>query len=860
LRQDSSHPERPAVSLPPSLAARRRALAAVLAWICGTLLASALAVPAWWWWAGASMAVLAAALLRGRGSLLACALAAAFLAAGWFNHRIDSPDPLALNTILKQASRAPDHPTLITVHATITEPPRFADPAPGVLSRFAPSQSPRLRMIARVSSLETSEGPVRAHGEISVWIETDKPPDMDLGHGQPVKLTGIYTPVTPALNPGQPDRVRLARQAGRVGSLSLTSTSLILPARHDSWSDHAAAASRRFLAMFRERASRALDAATPEGESRALVKALILGESDPGLDEATAIFSRLGIVHILSISGFHVSAMALFVSFLVRLLGERGRWQTALLALPIFAYLLLVPAQAPVLRAGVLALVIILAELASRRYDQATLLLWTCIGLLIWRPMDLWSLGFQLSCGMTLALLWIGPLAHDKLWGARVIIPGAWRRVTPLRLFTGALTSAASVSLLCWSLSTPLVAWRTGQVSLLAVIASVLLAPVFAALMYLSFAALLIGILIPPVASVVSWTVGVAVGELARLALALASALDAVPASSFLSPPIPWWAALALTASVLWWWVRGDRRSPVSWAVAAASVAILAAGITLTTRLPRDVILRLDTLAVADGSCHIVRSGDQALLWDCGSLRPGVGVRELPAAMRALGIWRIPTAVISHGDYDHYAALPDLADRIGLKRVLAGDRFLARAAASPEGPAAALLQALRERSIDVIPVSAAHHEPFGAARITFLSPPPSAPWPTENDHSLVARFDDLLSGSPDAPALLLLTGDIQSAAIASLRDRFPDLQARAVEAPHHGSNRSDAAAWVASLSPQAVVQSTGVTRAFARSASVWDDVKANSRWLTTARDGAIRIDIPRAGPLRTSAFRLEPTP
>lgn len=782
--------------------------------------------------------------------MLAFALAAALLAGGWFTHRILTPDPLALDALLAPVRSEPDEPLLITVHATIDEPPALVQPAPGVLSRFAPSQVPRSRSLVRVRALETPRGMIPARGEMSVWVDGDTIPD--LSPGQPVKLTGIFTPVAPALNPGQPDRIRLARQANRVGSMSLTSPSLIIPTPGSGWADRAAATARVTLAGFRERASQAMDAATPAGESRALVKALILGEFEPGLEDATAVFSRLGIVHILSISGFHVSAMALFVSFLVRLLGERGPWQTALLALPIFAYLLLVPAEAPVLRAGVMALVIILAELASRRYDPATLLLWTCIGLLIWRPMDLWSLGFQLSCGMTLALLWIGPLAHDKLWGARVVIPGAWRRVTPLRLLSGVITSAASVSLLCWSLSTPIVAWRTGQVSMFAVLASVLLAPFFAVLMYLSLAALLIGMLIPPVATLFSWMVG----ELARLALALAAALDRVPGSSFLSPPIPWWTALALTASILWWWVKSDRRSPLSWTIAGASVILLAAGITLATRLPRDVILRLDTLAVADGSCHVVRSGDHALLWDCGSLRPGVGVRELPAAMRALGIWRIPTAVISHGDFDHYAALPDLAESIGLKRVLVGERFLTRAAASPSGPAASLLQALRQRSVEVLPIAAGHRETLGEVRVTFLSPPAPAPWPTENDHSLVARFD----ASPGDPALLLLTGDIQSAAIGSLRDRFPTLQARVVEAPHHGSNRPDAAGFVASLSPDVVVQSTGITRASAPSASIWDDVKARSRWLTTARDGALRIDIPRTGPVRSRAFRLEQTP
>jgi competence protein ComEC len=594
------------------------------------------------------------------------------------------------------------------------------------------------------------------------------------------------------------------------------------------------------------------------------VKALVLGEPDPtpdpALGDAPAIFSRLGVVHILSISGFHVSAMALFVAFLVRLLGERGRWQTALLALPIAAYLLLVPAEAPVLRAGILALVVLLAELANRRYDPATLLSWTCLALLVWRPLDLWSLGFQLSGGMTLALLWIGPLANDRLWGTRLIVPGAWRRVTPLSLLLGLFKSSLSTSLLCWSLSAPFVAWRTGMVSLLAVAASVLLAPLFAPLLYLAFAALLVGLIFPPGAVVFAWLLTL----FADAALILAASLDHIPGSSFHAPPIHFAAAILATLSILWCWVQGRTRDPRSWAVAALAVITISVGIARATWLPRDLALRLDTLAVADGTCHVLRAprgaspgpGD-AILWDCGSLRPGLGVREIPAALRALGLWRIHTAVVSHADFDHYAALPDLAPAIGMRRVLLGERFLARAAADPSGPAAAFLDFCRTRSIELIPIAAGHVEPLGHLHLTFLSPPPEAEWPVENDHSLVAviggpshRVPVLRTVSSGAPALrtgsscfALLTGDIQSDAIAHLRDTHPDLRATIVEAPHHGSNRPDAAAWLATLAPRVVLQSSGPQRASAPTASVWDAVKRDAHWFATSDLGAIRTDL-----------------
>lgn len=839
-------PDQPGLRAP--VRARLRALAAWGAWSAGLLTAAAApdsAPSAWLWWAGALVAVLVAALARGRAVHAGLLIAAFTLGAGWFTFRLRTPDPAALPAVIGLEARPAGEPVLVSVEAVVTTPVRTADPPRGVLGRFARAESRRW-FVASLRSAEVAGRDVPARGAVSVWVAGEDAPDVV--PGQRIRLTGLFSPTPVPLNPGQPDLPRWAAQSGRVGSISLTDASLIIPRPHASAADALRGRLAEGLWWFRARGDRAIRAATPDDDPRAaaLVRALILGESDPALEETTAAFSRLGVVHILSISGFHVSAMALFASFLLRLLGERGRWQTALLAVPVAGYLLLAPAQAPVVRAGALALVVILAELLHRRYDPSTLLIWTSLAILVWRPMDLWSLGYQLSCGMTLALLWIGPKVHDTLWGVRVVVPGAWRRWTLRGAAVGWLKAAVGIGLLCWTLSAPAVWCRTGLISVAAVAAGVLLAPVFAALMYAAFAALLLGMIVPAVAGAAAWLIGL----LAHLAVVTADAIDRLPGSSLHAPPIPGWTAAVVTLLLLWCWVKGRARTPGLWLALSAAVAAAALGIAQRTWLPAGVVLRIDTLAVGDGTCHVLRgSGGGAMLWDCGSLRAGLGVRELPAALRALGVWRLPTAVLSHGDFDHYAALPDLADAVGLRRVLVVERLLRRAEQSPQGPLAALLADLRRRGVEVVPVAAGDALALGAVRLTFLSPPHDAAWPVENDHSLVARVDPA-DQPATGPALALFTGDIQSAAILGVREHAPTLRASVVEAPHHGSAKADAAAWVAGLAPRVVVQSTGPRRVGGAADQVWGPVRRSARWLTTAVDGAIRVDIGTDGSVR----------
>lgn len=802
--------------------------------------------PAWAWWAIAVAAVLVAATARGR-VIPAALLAAAFaLGGGWFTFRVRTPDPASLSRVLDLDGARPGEPILVAVEAIVTAPVRDAAPPGGVLGRFARAEARRW-FTASVRTAELGRQQAPARGEVSVWVAGERGPAVS--PGQRVRITGLFSPTSPPLNPGQPDLVRWGAQSGRVGSISVTDAGLITSRPHVSAFDALRGRLSEALWWFRARGDRAMRAATATGDARAsaLVRALILGESDPALEETTAAFSRLGVVHILSISGFHVSAMVLFASFLLRLLGERGRWQTALLAVPVAGYLLLAPAEAPVVRAGVLALVVIIAELLHRRYDPSTLLIWTSLAILVWRPMDLWSLGYQLSCGMTLVLLWLGPRVHDALWGGRLVVPGAWRRWTLRRAIAGWLKASLSAGLLCWTLSAPAVWCRTGLISVAAVSAGLLLAPIFAALMYAAFAALLVGLLIPAAAAVVAWPIG----RLAHMAVVVADAVDALPGASLRAPPISGWAAAAITAILLACWIWGRTAKPGLWAALAAAVGFAAAGVVARTWLPADVVLRIDTLAVGDGACHVLRasSGD-ALLWDCGSLRAGLGVRELPAAMRALGIRRIPQAVVSHGDFDHYSALPDLAGPMGLRRVLVVERLLNRAAESPGGPVNAFLAEMRRLGVEVVPVAAGDSTALGSLRLTFLSPPRGAAWTAENDYSLVARVDGV-GAVPESPALALFCGDIQSAAIVGLRGRFPSLRALVVEAPHHGSLKADAAAWVRTLSPATVLQSTGPHRLGPRAEEVWGEVRRSAEWFTTATRGAITTEVTTAGVVRT---------
>jgi competence protein ComEC len=257
--------------------------------------------------------------------------------------------------------------------------------------------------------------------------------------------------------------------------------------------------------------------------------------------------------------------------------------------------------------------------------------------------------------------------------------------------------------------------------------------------------------------------------------------------------------------------------------------------------------VRVDTLAVGDGTCHLVRSGRGALLWDCGSLTPGVGRLLVPRAVRALGASTVPTVVITHPNLDHFNGVLDIAEPLRIQRVIVGQAFLDHAAAHPRGGEAYTLAELARRGVEVRVVAAGERVDVGGVPLEFISPPRNASWAEDNNRSLAG----VIGGAAPGRADLLLCGDIEAEAIGWIRAQRPSLRAAVMEAPHHGSANEAAMAWVESVAPRVVVQSTGPGRA---GDERWAAVRAGRAWWCTAVDGACWAEVTADGGVRSGAF------
>ncbi len=218
------------------------------------------------------------------------------------------------------------------------------------------------------------------------------------------------------------------------------------------------------------------------GEAGDLLAALLLGETDCLRDSTALHFRRLGISHILAVSGMHFVTLSMALAALLRRFCL-PRPAVIAITLPLMLfYTVLTGAPPSVLRAFAMALVMQLSYFFGRRSDTLTSLFFSGMLLSLFNPFLLFSVSFLLSFCATLGIV---------VCFHAVRCSASFARLSPrLRDFLVApLLSTVAATLF----TLPITLTVFGQLSLLALPANLLLGLPFQLLLCLAVPALILG-------------------------------------------------------------------------------------------------------------------------------------------------------------------------------------------------------------------------------------------------------------------------------------------------------------------------------------------------------------------------------
>jgi competence protein ComEC len=680
-----------------------------------------------------------------------------------------------------EASLPPADPGGVAAYNDTGEPLRLA----GTVGTEPEQRGEAQRFVVDVTSIEDG-GWQPSNGRVLVTV----PLYPQFAYGDLVELWGeVEAP--PVL-----DTFEYRDYLARRGIVSLSHYPEVVVHAYDGGN-----ALKRALYDARTPLSESLEHSLPEPEG-ALARGILLGQRASIPEDVNDAFNAAGISHLIAISGYNVMLVAGAVIGAVT--PAAGRRRATLVAMGVVvAYAAFVGGEPSVLRATLMALVMLGATLAGRPGSGLTAVALAGAALVAWRPLIIQDISFQLSFAATLGLVTLATPVRE--WLLEVLDARLSNAMASAIADNVSLTFAASLAV------TPIIAANFGRLSLISLPANLL-----ATLMF-PFA--LLGAFVTALAGVVDASLGRATGEIAYLPLhylvVLADLASRVPLASVAVSGFGWVEAamlyialLALAAALAQ--ATKDVVAPgslprVGAVPAFAFATVLVAGYVWWGALqPPDDNLRLTVLDVGQGEAILIEapSGTRVLV-DGGP--SGAAVMNALGDVLSPSERRIDLMVLTHGQDDHVTGLVEVLERYEVGAVLWNGL------PGETGGFQAWMAAVSLRRLPVsVAVSGQTIDLGDGVYMDVLHPQPVYLRDTQDDQNNNAVVLRLVYGDVS----FLLTGDIEAEAEEAILHAGHDVTATVLKVAHHGSDGATTRPFLEAASPSLAVVSAGEDNPF----------------------------------------------
>lgn len=247
---------------------------------------------------------------------------------------------------------------------------------------------------------------------------------------------------------------------------------------------------KRFLLKTRGQIEKRVRRFLPEPQS-SLLLGIVLGVKTEMPENFWQDLRKTGTLHLVVASGQNVVMVTGFLMNLSLWFLKR-RWAILIALLGVLVYVLMVGAEAPAVRAGLMATMIFVGQWFGREVNPGGPLLLTAMMMLLISPLILFDIGFQLSLMSTAGLIWFHPWLSGKLLLLKKI---------PVLGDNLLVTLSAQLATL------PIMLVNFGQLSWLAPLANALVLPLIPLLMVFGFLIVFLSFFSSFLAQLLSWLV-----------------------------------------------------------------------------------------------------------------------------------------------------------------------------------------------------------------------------------------------------------------------------------------------------------------------------------------------------------------
>jgi competence protein ComEC len=562
-------------------------------------------------------------------------------------------------------------------------------------------------------------------------------------------------------------------------------------------------------------------------EAYALFSGMLFGDNSAMEDDFYEMFQKNGVAHILSVSGIHV---AIVYGFFNALFGRRRSIPVCLAIIVfLFIYALLSEFSPSVVRAVVMISVHIFAKLTAKRYDLLTGICAAAFAILLYNPLQLFGVGFQLSFLAVLLLAFAIPFTdrfigfRDARTGKKLSKPelaARGKETLPVTIRTKIVGAFVPLLIIQIGMS-PMITYSFNYVSVSGMLLNIPVVTISGLIIPLGI--LMIPIAVLAVSSVPAlsafapslFTVFARVAEIMLDAVIRLTEIANASRFSYFqvtSPRVQWvflfygilFFCLSETCGILL------SRRCLKPALRFAAGLILAVMFTLTSSVCVWDESALTFVDVGQGDCLHIRTPDgrNYLVDGGGQIDYDVGKNVLLPYLLKNGVKRIDGVFVTHLHTDHYKGLRELSENMPITNLFLYDGNRVRVAET--------IQDSAFEAEDLVFLSSGDRVDMGGnVSMTTLYPPKATQEEyermtgeneDENKNSLLMRID--YEGIS-----ILMTGDMgedgEQAIMRSLGDERAALKSTILKVGHHGSKTSTSDPFLQEVAPQIAVIQVG---------------------------------------------------
>lgn len=614
-------------------------------------------------------------------------------------------------------------------------------------------------------------------------------PDREPAMGSVVLMEGKFFAFSHATNPGEFDGADYYRIMGQQGRLM--QADCLAQSRYYS-------AFRERLYLCREYLSLLLHACYPEEEA-SVMGAMLLGEKGTLDGEIKSLYQRNGIIHILAISGLHLSILGMGFYRLLKRLHIPIAVDIILSIGLMYCYGMMTGMGVSIIRAFVMFGLKLCAPLVGRTYDMLTAMTVAALLILVQQPLYLTHSGFLFSFG---AICGIG------------LLPEVSMHLPSANKFLKALSAGAWVSLV----TLPVHLCFYYEFPPFSILLNLIVIPCMGALLISGVGVMAAAVIFLPLGRLAAFP-GILILTFYEKCCDLCMKL---PGQRWITGhPALWQTAAFLGILILAVLFAGKIKR---WQFGTAVILAVA---VLTLRFSGGLIVTF--LDVGQGDSICLEEGGRHFLIDGGSSdTKDVDVYRIVPFLKYRGISCLDAVFVTHPDSDHENGIRGMLDNYEENGIKIGMLVLPDVAEGCKNENYLSLAALAESK--GVPVRLIHEgERLESGAFSLLCLHPAAGYENENTNACstvlclkYGRFSALFTGDLEGEGethVAELLCSAQKRSDAGRTNRQADAEESAaneltgnidvLKVAHHGSKNSTSGEFLSAVSPRIAVISAG---------------------------------------------------